>query len=134
MAGFAVGISFVMMFSIIMPPNLSPTDNQIIQASNMFPESQVFLSEYPDAKVRVEWTGDYDSTPMVVYSAEKTYDDGTLNESIMTVEMNSLTKMPSRSKMNIVCNITDIEDGHGSGYFTFGMSIEQVLRTTKCAK
>jgi hypothetical protein len=133
-AGLSVGIAFVLMFSLAIGNSFFATDDQIIASANSTPEAKVFFSEYPDGKVLVDKTGNVFGSPVIMYSYEKTYEDGKINEVRMLIGLHRLTGMPDYSKMGVECSVSYVG---GLGAITAGeagSSISEVLKIGSCAK
>ena len=141
LAGLAVGIIFVVAFSLSMTPaqssfdpvSVTKVDGRIIANTNKMTEVQVFFSEYPDGKVEVDRTGNKIGSSTVKYSFEKVYDDGKVNEFAMFVVIDNASGKPT-GQIHASCGVW-YKDSFGSiGTIYMEPDLTKTLRTTECAK
>lgn len=88
-AGLAVGIAFVIIFSLEFMPATALTDEELIEKTKSLEEVQLFLELYPDAEVRVD-RNDPPGQIHVYYSVERqarepsTFDSGIVGKELGT--------------------------------------------------
>ena len=72
-AGLAVGIGFMVLFAIILRPDLTLSDQELIAKYSKLAEIHYFLEKHPDAKAEVG-RYPYEQALSVSYSVEKQVD------------------------------------------------------------
>lgn len=134
--GLAVGLTFVIVFSILVPPSspssftpfsITNTDGRIIASTNNLKEAQVFFLEYPDGEVKVDRTSNEVEGSAVKYSFQRVYDDGRVNELRMFVMIDDRTARPTGVFFDCVTSHVP-----SLGVITYWSVTD--LQTTDCAK
>lgn len=132
-AGLAAGIALVAIFSTGFQSKEVPADDQqILRRANDTPEARAFFAEYPDGMVRVDRTGNENGRSVVIYSSEKMYDDGRLEEMKIIVEIDRRTGLPYADSALPVCSSSYAAGSRSVAYFH--ENVVQLLQTTGCAE
>lgn len=69
-AGLAVGIGFVALFSAMLKPDVAPSDKELVSKYSELAEVKYFLEKYPDAKAEVSRSQNEDNIE-ISYSVER---------------------------------------------------------------
>jgi len=131
--GLAVGIFFVLIFSVFARP-IAPSDAHIeslMSSARSLTEVKVFFSEYPRAIQEVDGSGS-DST--ILYHYQRIYDNGTINEIRMSIGVEPVTNTPDSRAININCAVSYTNSPGAMSSSVIGISPVDILKTTSCAK
>ncbi|HEU4605884.1 MAG TPA: hypothetical protein VFS46_06565, partial [Nitrososphaera sp.] len=69
-AGLAIGITFVVVFSVVLKPDFMLTDEELISKYSDLAEVKYFLEKYPDAKVEVN-RNPYEEDAEISFTVER---------------------------------------------------------------
>jgi hypothetical protein len=135
-AGLAIGIAFVILFSVLFVWPMPLTNEQVMGVAGDMPEVKAFMAAYPDGKVQVYRTeyNKYSENPVMVYSYEKIYDDGKINQSRLLIGLDKTTAKPSRAMLMLNCAVSSVQGFGGITVDESGTSIVESLQKTECAK
>lgn len=138
-AGLAVGIGFVVLFSLSMTPSSFPFsyDGRIIASTMELKEAQVFLSEYPSAKVEVDRTDEAEEEEVIAvkYSAVKIdYEEQSRGEMQMIVMIDKDTGKPD-GEIRVSCSGSSLNSiGSRTAILIPGTDIATYIKESTCAK
>lgn len=141
-AGLVVGITFVIVFSVLVfpsspssftPNSIANVDARIIASSNNLKEAQAFFLEYPDGDVKLDRTGSEIEGSAVKYSFQRMYEGGKVNEVRMFVIIDEATAGPT-GVIFADCVRWQAASLGVVGYESIGADITSDLERTDCAK